>query len=349
MSCYSPNFILFSKRKPYLDNSFKLTKDVSKYYRFMTGKEFQGKERDYFKKVFVDNDFSYTPVPCGCCLGCRLDYSKQWAARCMLEAEQWKDNYFITLTYDDNNLPIGSYGNATLIPDDFTNFIKRLRKFYVEKGLSDNVRIFGCGEYGDMSFRPHYHIILFNCPIPDLSTNFPYFENGKEYITQHFYNGVIYYYSDIIHNLWKKGNILIGRCEWQSCAYVARYVVKKIKGVNSDVYKKLGVVPEFVRMSRRPGIAYQYFVDHKDEIYEFDNIIVQDLKAPKVITPPRYYDNMLKLENELLYYDIKLDRQNKSNNMLNTIYNSTNLHYDEYLEVLEERKQNQIYALKRSI
>lgn len=346
MSCYSPNFIVFGTRKPYLDKSFKRTKDDSKYYKFMTSKEFLNNDRDYFKKV-LGEDYDYTPVPCGCCIGCRLDYSKQWAARCMLEASQWQHNYFLTLTYDDEHLPKGKFGNATLKEQDFTNFVKSLRKYYSDHNLGANIRIFGCGEYGDMSFRPHYHIILFNCSIPDLSPEFHYFDNGKEIITRKVYNGNVYYFSDIIHNIWKKGNILIGNCEWQSCAYVARYVLKKMKGQNKDVYDKLGVIPEFVRMSRRPGIAYQYYQENKDEIYEFDNIIVPDLKGAKVIVPPRYFDNMLKIDNELLYYDTKEDRKKNGQSVLDTLYTRTNLHYDEYLEVLEDRKEKQIYSLIR--
>lgn len=187
-------------------------------------------------------------------------------------------------------------------------------------------------------------------PIPDLDPNFRYVDkDGHESITQHFKNGSIYYYSDIISKLWNKGNILIGECSYKSCAYVARYVVKKQKGKSSEVYKNLGVEEPFVRMSRMPGLAQRYYESNKDILIEEDKIYLAEQNGSKIVKPPRYFDKQTELYNEIAYYANKERRQKRSEEVLNTLYNQTNLHYDEYLEVLENNKNLQIRLLQRKI
>ena len=97
------------------------------------------------------------PLPCGNCLCCRINKSKEWAVRCVLESLYHDENLFITLTYDDDHLP----ADGLLYRSDVTKFIKRLRHYC-------SVRYFGCGEYGTKNKRPHYHLILFGCHLDDL-------------------------------------------------------------------------------------------------------------------------------------------------------------------------------------
>ena len=297
MSCYSPNYIVkhkilspFVRRQLLYEdknngshgNGWKMVKNGDEEYKFMLGYDF-----DKFKKIKEDlSNYEVVQIPCGCCIGCRLDYSRQWANRCYLESLGSKNTYFLTLTYDDEHLPIGKLGNSTLVPDDLKKFLKDIRAYYKYHYNLDNIRFFACGEYGDLSLRPHYHLIMFNFPIEDLDPNFVYYDNGQKYITQHVENGNIYYYSEIVHEVWNKGNILIGEANWQSMAYVARYVVKKVKGKEADVYEALGIEPEFVRMSRKPGLGEEYFRNHYNEIYENDNVIVFNGKKSLASQPP---------------------------------------------------------------
>ena len=214
-------------------------------------------------------------LPCGQCIGCRLDYSRQWALRCMLEAKQWKDNIFLTLTYDDDHVP------ECLQPKDLTKFMKDLRRqmsyHYGEVGI----RFFACGEYGELYERPHFHVILYNCPVPD-----------KKLFK--VYAGTKLYTSDHIAEIWGKGFISIGEVTYESCAYVARYILKKQKGKGSaEYYAALGKTPEFVRMSRRTGIARDWYEEHKDEIYENDEIFLSNGKGlVRVLKPARYFDRL---------------------------------------------------------
>ena len=98
-------------------------------------------------------------VPCGQCIGCRLERSRQWAIRCYHEASMYERNSFVTLTYDDESLPLG----GTLVFRDFQLFMKRLRKQY-----GAGIRFYACGEYGEKFGRPHYHVCLFNFELMQL-------------------------------------------------------------------------------------------------------------------------------------------------------------------------------------
>ena len=138
MGCYKPNFIVKHKIplnvwsiRRFRDSKysdFKVMKDKPYEYAFIPGSSLK-EYRDFFRD-WKEEDYELTPVPCGSCIGCRLDYSRDWATRCLLEAEQFKFNYFLTLTYDDVHLPKGNVQNATLVPEDFTNFMKRLRIYF---------------------------------------------------------------------------------------------------------------------------------------------------------------------------------------------------------------------------
>ena len=98
-------------------------------------------------------------APCGQCLGCRLDYAQEWAIRCMHEAEMQDNNSFITLTYDDQNLP----RHGSLDKTHFQKFMKRMREH-----LSPlKIRFYHCGEYGEKYTRPHYHSLIFGYDFPD--------------------------------------------------------------------------------------------------------------------------------------------------------------------------------------
>ena len=129
----------------------------------------------FFKSISLKNDivppgFVLPPdpkmvsFPCGQCIGCRLDYSRQWADRIVMESMSYPGrSWFFTLTYSDENLPVSDLGTFTLYPRDVELFMKRLRREYGE-----GVRFFLAGEYGDQSARPHYHACVMNLSLLDL-------------------------------------------------------------------------------------------------------------------------------------------------------------------------------------
>lgn len=244
-------------------------------------------------------------IPCGQCIGCRLDYSRQWAVRCVHEAKMHEKNCFITLTYDDEHVPWSHVtGEQTLVKKHHQDFLKRLRDyFYPQK-----IRFYLCGEYGETTHRPHYHAILFGFDFPD----------------KQLYKisplGYKYYMSPILNKLWKHGHCMITDVTFDSCAYVARYIMKKVKGeIAKDYY--YGVQPEYVCMSRRPGIAAGWFEKYKGDVYPYDEVVIRSNGKIRRLKPPRYYDKLYDLEEPEKLAVIKERRAVKGKAKEEEIYN----------------------------
>lgn len=231
-----------------------------------------GKRSIVFNSREALDPYHSLSIPCGQCIGCRLEKSRQWAIRCSLESQLYQNSYFLTLTYDDEHLP----KSGSLVPDDLQKFLKRLRRYVEYHGSDKKIRFFACGEYGDNFLRPHYHAIIFNLDISDL----------KRFSTS--FSGDIYYTSETINQIWKNGYVIIGEVTFESCAYVARYVTKKMTGSQADFYYE-GRQPEFVRMSRRPGIGSDWLDQYKSDVYPHDYIVIRDGIKVK---PPKYFDKL---------------------------------------------------------
>lgn len=201
-------------------------------------------------------------LPCGKCVGCRHDYARSWAIRCMHEKQMHELSSFITLTYSEEFLPEG----GSLRKRDLQLFMKRLR---FEDG-QNGIRFYGCGEYGSHWLRPHYHILLFNRDF-----------NDKKFV-KNSGSGEPLYQSAKMHDLWPQGDHYIGSVSAESCAYVARYVLKK---VGQEACPD-GREPEFTVMSRRPGIGATWFAKYHKGVYDWDSVVFGTHET----RPPRYYD-----------------------------------------------------------
>lgn len=225
-------------------------------------------------------------LPCGRCIGCRLERARQWAVRIMHESKTHETNSFITLTYDPENLP----ANGTLNVEDPQRFMKRLRK----KLSPLKIRFFLCGEYGEELSRPHYHAIIFGYNFPD---KIQYSEK----------NGFTLYESKELSEAWGLGRCRIGNVTFDSAAYVANYATKKITGPPAaDHYK--GRKPEFLLMSRRPGIGKSWYEKFSSDVYPSDEVIING----KQTRPPRYYDNLYEKADPVSMGSIKISRELKA-------------------------------------
>lgn len=245
--------------------------------------------------------FSGVPVkiPCGQCMECRLEKSRMWALRCMNEKRLHRDSAFITLTYGADDIPTLSGPcidkRMTLEKRDLQLFMKRLRHEF-----STQVRFFACGEYGETFGRPHYHVLLLSHDFADKK----FFSDGKR-------PGEKYYKSATLDKLWGLGHTLLGDVTFDSCAYVARYVTKKITGSASASFYA-GRQPEFAVMSRKPGLGRGYYDKYVSEIYGglgtgHDSLIVNG----KEVRPPRYYDELWKIVDPVGISEIKEARRRK--------------------------------------
>ena len=217
-----------------------------------------------------------TPIqlPCNQCTACRLERSRQWAARCYHESKSHKQNCFITLTYSDEHLP----SDHSLHKRHYQLFLKQLRN---KTGVK--FRYFLCGEYGSINRRPHFHICLFGYDFPDKKL----YKQSGEYPL---------YVSKLLDECWNKGISTIGELNFATAAYTARYVMKKVTGEAAkdhylyidDYGKEHTLEPEFVEMSRKPGIGYNWYKKYKNDVYTQDNLVLNG----KETRPPKYYDTL---------------------------------------------------------
>lgn len=279
-------------------------------------------------------------IPCKQCLGCRLEYSREWAIRQTAEAETWgpKMNWFLTLTQDDDHLYYTEKGLMPSVePNRISDFMKTLRKSAERKGWT-GIRFYGTSEYGAKNGRPHYHINLFNCPAPNLWKLTEPKVSGS---------GFIYYQCPDIEKMWRRGFITIAPFSTETAAYVARYVLKKAKNNTTNAgYKALGVLPEKPVMSRKPGIGYDYYTANSEKIYPADQINLGKFKNAR---PAAYYDRLFDELHHREMVDIKLQRKEKAIEAEKIRQTKSTLTKTESLEIAERNKSAQVQRLKRMI
>lgn len=205
-------------------------------------------------------------IPCGRCIGCKLDRSLMWAVRITNELSLHKEACFLTLTYRET--PAGD----TLVKEHLQDFFKRLR-FHLEP---QKIRYYACGEYGTESQRPHYHVCLFGWFPPDVK---PYKRTS---------DGHQLWTSQRLEEIWGHGFTVVGNLTFETAAYTARYVTKKVTGdLSPDHYG--GRLPEFSLSSRRPGIGADWAKKYAGEIKAHASIYARGQTFPV----PAYYKKIL--------------------------------------------------------
>lgn len=266
-------------------------------------------------------------LPCGQCIGCRLERSRQWAMRCLHEASLYDRNSFVTLTYDDSNLPVG----GTLKYDDFQRFMKRLRK-----RVKSPVRFYMGGEYGEQLMRPHYHACLFGYDFPDRV----YYRRTS--------SGEKIYTSKLLESLWPYGLSSIGDVTFQSAAYIARYCVQKVTGdlaeshyrVITDDGEVIDRVPEFNHMSLKPGIGSRWLAKFQTDVYPRDYVVINGVKTK----PPKYYDVLFERENPGVFSELVAQRE-----LDGYVQQLAGEHSNARLAVKEQIQVARVSMLKRSL
>ncbi len=274
-------------------------------------------------------------LPCGQCIGCRLEKSRQWAMRCVHEASLYDDNCFLTLTYNDENLPV----DGSLNKEHWKGFMKRLRARFPEH----KIRYYHCGEYGERYMRPHYHACIFNF----------------DFIDKVFFkttNGQKLYTSATLEQVWPWGFSTIGSVTFESAAYVARYIMKKVTGEKADEHYKrvnpetgeiVDLVPEYTTMSRGGnvkgeanlgGIGSGWFSRFSGDVFPDDCVVIRG----KEMKPPKFYDELYEIDDPIAYATMKADRVREARKQKedNTW---------QRLQVKETVKKAQIAMLKREV
>lgn len=231
MSCFSPN-VMTGKVDP---DTGQIIYTFDGPANYLDPTKFKG--IDYF---YSDGQYQFL-VPCGRCLGCRIDYSRTWANRMILELQDNPKAIFVTLTYNNQFVPHADNGRMTLCVRDVQLFFKRLRKAFT----GTRIRYYLAGEYGPKNLRPHYHAIIYGL---DISSFDDLRCIGHNALSQ------AYYTSKRLESIWSNGFIMLSPVSYKTCAYVARYTLKKHYG-EPHYYDMLGIHPEFAVCSRKPGIG----------------------------------------------------------------------------------------------
>ena len=242
-------------------------------------------------------------IPCGKCRYCRLRHAQGWTLRCTHEARMHAKNCFITLTYNDENLP--SDGSLNVV--HFQKFIRRCRKAGIK------LRYYHCGEYGDLNLRPHYHALIFG------------YEFGGRSVHSVNKSSQVVYRSEELDELWPMGYNTVGALSWQSASYVCRYVMKKVddedaadsavaerqskakeryRRVNTVTGEEYFVKAEYCTMSRRPGIGSEWMKRYHKDVFPGDFIVHEGRK----IRVPRYYDDLHAIADEAMVEEVKARR-----------------------------------------
>lgn len=239
-----------------------------------------------------EQEFShdYVLVPCGQCLECRLHRASEWALRCCHEMKSHDRGIFLTLTYNDDNLP----SNGTLVKKHVQDFIKRLRRYIDYYGDGTKIRYLCAGEYGDLFFRPHYHLLVFGYYPSD-----PRLLHGLQKIGK---NSL--FTSPTLAKLWGKGHISFGAITFESARYTCQYALKKQTGENAAYYEERGVIPEFMICSNRNGIGYDFVFEH-DNMFERGYLTMNGKK----MGIPRYYQKICEREIPDYYATFKEKRR----------------------------------------
>lgn len=278
-------------------------------------------------------------IACGQCIGCRLDKSREWAIRCMHEARRFEYNSFITLTYNDANLP----DDLSLDKSHWQKFMKKLRKSMwkqakVEGREYRRISYYHAGEYGAQFGRPHYHACLFGLDFGDkvrCGTNA---------------QGTPLYTSTNLESIWGKGFVSIGEVNWNTAAYTARYILKKITGEPAEehytwVDTETGEVhrrePEYTTMSRAQGIGKEFYNKHAKRMYPKDGVWYKSGDKWFEMKVPKFYDSLFEIDRPDLMAKIKEERKRRSKSSLDNTPSR--------LEQRKTVKEAQVKMLKRTL
>lgn len=253
--------------------------------------------------AFLGQEFQLQ-LKCGQCIGCRVERAREWTIRAVHEAQMHERNSFLTLTYSDEHLP----DDRGLSIRHWQLFAKLVRKH------CGPFRFLHAGEYSDPpELRPHYHALIFGHDWSDSRTRLQQPGKSPLFVTEE------------LNLLWPHGYHTLGSVTFQSAAYVAKYIMKKITGKDATTaYQRLDpntgecwdVRPEYATMSRRPGLGNTWFQKYASDVYPDDAVTLEG----RQMRPPAYYDGLLKKKDPQAFEKIEERRRKhiKENKQDNT-------------------------------
>lgn len=291
-----------------------------------------------FNREFYGDDFFI--IPCGKCRGCRLDKARKWADRLLLELDDYPDALFLTMTYREGDLPMVTCRDGmkrpTLRVKDIQCFNKRLRKWYSDHKEGRKIRMYVAGEYGEKTWRPHYHGIYYNCNLLDFDDIKVWKDNPDL--------GTTLFHSDTLDKIWSNGNVLFAKASYNTFGYVARYTLKKqFMSDLGELYYN-GRKPPFHVQSLKPALGTNFWI--KNNI-EFSRHNVYDGSEVHTVSLPRPVLDKLKLTNPDLYANLIEDRARFARANVTLLTNAIEMPYLDYLTVCESNFARRTAVLNR--
>lgn len=268
-------------------------------------------------KTIIKGNNNIRFIPCGKCVACRINKANEWKNRLLCESKERKYKYFITLTYDEENVP------NFLEKSHLKKFLKDLKNYFYYHFDKEIPKYFACGEYGEKSFRPHFHLILFTNNKLDLVYH--------SHIKGLDYN---YYNCDIISKFWKYGFHIITEATTETFTYVCGYTLKKqIKGVQD--YQVLNIQPPFILVSKNMG--KNYYLDN------FDKVIDNSLTiGSSIIAPTPYFKKYVMTDEQKDLLPVNTDNYINflNENNINNIFDYERLVADYNKSKIKKRRLN---------
>lgn len=222
-------------------------------------------------------------APCNKCPECRARRASAWSFRLRQEEKVSTSSYFITVTYDTLEVPITEKGRLSLRKKDVQKFIKRIRKSHADKSndTSKSIKYYAVGEYGGRTWRPHYHLILFNADIQKMVNR-----TDQLKLRESLFDGQ----TEVMCKQWKFGHITVGQVNPASVGYTLKYICKPKK---VPEYKGDDRQPEFSLMSKGLGVSYLTESMIKYHLADVENRMFCSVEGGVKLSMPRYYKNKL--------------------------------------------------------
>lgn len=213
----------------------------------------------------------------------------------------------------------------------------------------------------------HYHAIIFGIDIKDLELYegkpLQVHKTKKHKFSDGSVRTSVIYRSKLIQEAWSIydqefdkydpiGFVSVGEVTWETCAYVARYVQKKVFGGKTYLQDLYECQPEFSLMSRRPGLAGFFPLDHPD-VFDYNILHVGD--CPKDIPVPSKFIDLLvsgdhyTSEDVSRYLHLKAIRKEFANDRNLIRLMDSDLGYIEALEKEENAKLQKSSSLVRDL
>lgn len=229
------------------------------------------------------------PVPCGKCWPCQQRRISGWAFRLDQELKACKSAWFITLTYNNDFVPISEWGELQLSSYDLQCYFKRVRKAMSKKYPDRLLKYYAVGEYGGRTMRPHYHAIVFNADVDLLKS--AWFRSDTVLCWRKCLDGFLRNYRRRLPPQ-PLGYCYFGQVTPQSIGYTVGYIHKSFYSKwNEDV------LPPFSLMSKHLGVSYV-----TPEMYNWHKALVEDRCYVNhngfKVAMPRYLRSLIYNESE---------------------------------------------------